>query len=169
MLVDGAPATPEVREALRMVTSLRTGGPSDDEVFGSTEPRAVGAHWPIDAQRAHDDLVSDQGSAMAAATIDGDVTLASLGQIQGHDCVEITSELHMANIGVPEAPAGSKVLEGKATANFEGMFPVDVTLPRLSDKLKLAMTMQLAVQAPSGEVIVKVGVVNKRDRVTTPL
>jgi hypothetical protein len=83
--------------------------------------------------------------------------------------MELKSELHMANIGVPEAPPGSKVLEGKATATFEGMFPLDEKLPRLSDKLKLAMSMQLAVQSPSGEVIVSVAVVNKRDRVTTPL
>lgn len=169
VLVDGAPATAEIREALKMVMSLRTGGPSDDEVFGSKEPRAVGAHWSIDAQRAHDDLVSDQGESMANAVIDGDVTVAGLGQAEGVNCLELKSDLHMKNIAVPAAPAGSTVVEGKATAHFEGLFPIDETIPRLTDRLTLTMSIKLEVTTPGGSILVSVDGVNKHDRHMTPL
>jgi hypothetical protein len=167
--VDGAPAPPELREALRMVLSLRTGGPTDDEVFGSKVPRAVGAHWPIDARRALDDLIADQGDVMADATIDGDVWVAGVTQSAGMDCLELRSELHIGHINVPQAPAGSTVVGGSATASFEGMFPIDEHVPRLSDQLGLVMSIKLEVPTPSGKVLVQVDGVNKRDRHTTPL
>jgi hypothetical protein len=169
VLVEGAPATPELRDALKMVLTFRAGGPSDDDIFGSKEPRAVGSHWSIDAQRAHDDLVSDQGQSMANALLDGDVTLAASKTENGVDCLELQSELHMKNIDVPEAPAGSTVLAGNATAKFDGLFPIDLRIPRILDELTMSLDMKLRMPTKNGDVVIQVDGSNKRVRRTTLL
>lgn len=45
--VNGEPATPDVAKILNIVISITSGGPSDDEVFGSTQRKKVGDTWPI--------------------------------------------------------------------------------------------------------------------------
>jgi len=170
VLVDGAPASSDVREALRMVTTFRTGGPSDDEVFGSKQPQPVGAHWPIDAKLAHDDLVEAQGEFMQDAVLDGDVTLAGVVPSNGVDCLDLRAVLNMSHINVPDAPKGSTVLGGNATATFQGLFPLDDAAPRLLDKLDFTMTMKLKVPTPSGDdVIVAVEESSHRERGWTAL
>jgi hypothetical protein len=75
----------------------------------------------------------------------------------------------MKNIDVPDAPAGSAVIAGNATAKFDGLFPIDLRIPRVLDDLTLVLEMKLRMPTKNGDIVIQVDGSNKRVRRTTLL
>jgi hypothetical protein len=46
--VDGQLASEELANALKTLLGDSIGGPTDDEIFGTNQPRAIGESWPVD-------------------------------------------------------------------------------------------------------------------------
>ncbi|MEO7113991.1 MAG: hypothetical protein ABI183_26360, partial [Polyangiaceae bacterium] len=72
LTVDGAPVSPELRKALKDLLELRVGGPTDDDIFGTTRPQLAGGHWPINSERARADFADEQGAGLATSMISGE-------------------------------------------------------------------------------------------------
>ena len=45
--IEGAPASGKVSKALDLVVNITSGGPTDDDIFGTTERKKAGDSWPI--------------------------------------------------------------------------------------------------------------------------
>lgn len=124
--VDGAPADAPLRAALDEVLTLERGSDlTDDDIFGSAQPRAVGATWSIDGPRASADLRAHAG---IVTTLTGETRLARRITSRDVDCVEVLAEMHGDLIEVPELPPGMSVRSGTIEARFRSVLPVDVTL-----------------------------------------
>ncbi len=148
VLVSGAPPTGEIKEALRTIISARTGGASDDDVFGTQQPQAVGAHWPVNTSLARDDLFSSSG--LDAATVTGDVWLAGLTRANDADCLDVRAKLALDGIRMPDLPKGAVIDQGHAVVDVQGAFPLDVNLIRAIETLTMSMEVRLRVPTPSG-------------------
>lgn len=123
--VDGAPADAPLRAALDEVLTLERGSDlTDDDIFGSAQPRAVGATWTIDGPRASADLRAHAGIVTA---LTGETRLARRLTSRDVDCVEVLAEMHGDLTEVPELPPGMSVRSGSIEARFRSVLPVDVT------------------------------------------
>ncbi len=149
VLVGGAPATDEVRAALSDILSLSTGGPSDDDVFGTQQPQAIGAHWPVNTRLARDDLRDSSG--VDAAKVTGDVWLAGLTHAEGGDCLDVRARLGLEGIELPGLPPGSTIDQSHAVVDLEGTFPLGERMVRATEALTMSMEVRIRVPTPSGK------------------
>jgi hypothetical protein len=169
ILVDGAPGSSDVRDALDLLVSFRSGGPRDDEIFGTKVPQSIGGRWPIDAARARADLESDKD--MRAASLSGDAWLERVENIAGLDCLDVAAHVVVDGIdfGSPGPPAGSKVEVARASASFSGSFPVDGTTSRLIDRTVFEMTVKMRTPTPNGDAEIEMDSASHREGHYTPL
>ncbi len=122
--VDGRPAEAPVREALDAVILLETQSAlTDDDIFGSQQPRAVGATWPIDGPRASNDLRDESG---IAATLTGESHLVRRLMSRQTDCIEVEGVMHGPVTAIPGLPPGMTLQSGTLEAHFRNVLPVAV-------------------------------------------
>lgn len=161
VLVGGAPASAEVLDAIRTLFTVKTGGATDDEVFGTQQPQAVGAHWAVDTRLAHDDLLQDAG--IEATTVTGDVWLAGLTRTDDFDCLDVRAKLALDGIALPNLPKGSIIDLGHADVDMEATLPFDARLVRATEALTMTMKVRLRVPTPQGrEAALSVTMTSKR-------
>jgi hypothetical protein len=160
-LVGGSPASAEVMDALRTILTMRTGGASDDDVFGTQQSQAVGAHWAVNTGLAHDDLLEDAG--IDARTVTGDVWLAGVTRANDTDCLEVRGKLALDGIQMPDLPKGSVTDVGHADVDLEAALPFDARLARATESLTTSMKFRLRVPTPSGrEAVLTVTMTSRR-------
>ena len=145
---DGAPVSEDVRAALSSLLKLGVGGPSDDDVFGTKTPQAIGAHWPINAQLAHDDLKDDTG--IDAANVTGETWLEGTTRVGDVDCLDVRAKMVLDGIVVPDMPQGSTIESGRADAEMRAALPLDEHREKLVDHMSMKMSFRLHVEAPNG-------------------
>lgn len=161
VLVGGAPATAEVMDAIRTLLTVRSGGATDDEVFGTEQPQAVGAHWAVDTRLAHDDLLQDAG--IDATTVTGDVWLAGLTRANDIDCLDVRAKLALDGLALPNLPKGSVVDLGHADVDMEATLPFDARPVRATEALTMSMKVRVRVPTPEGrEATLSVTMTSKR-------
>ena len=157
--VNGQPASKEQRDAVDGLMTLTVGGPSDDEVFGTTAAQTVGAEWDVNAAVAQKDL-ADKG--IVATSLTGKVKLAGVEHVGSVECLDLRADLTIAGItSVDELPQGSVIEGGNVDAHMRGLFAVDGA-GRLAEELETATRMKVRVPTPQGEVVVDVKSVDRR-------
>lgn len=161
--VNGEPATDDVRDAVKVLMSLRRGGPSDDEIFGTKTPQHIGGHWRIDEKRALEDLAADQGAMMSTATISGDAWLENVTRADDVDCLDVHAKVQIDNLDFSNKVPNANVDVSRAVATFSGMFPIDTSLGRVGDRMLIEMTVKLRVPSPAGEISVEMEGVSRRE------
>jgi hypothetical protein len=167
--LDGRDATDDLRTAMKLLMTLRRGGPTDDELIGTKAPQKIGAHWRIDEKRALEDLAVDVGKTMVeGAGISGDAWLAGVERVRGVECLDVRATMHIDGLDLSEHVQGA-VDHARVTATFGGKFPVDARLGRLSDDLVIQMSFKLHTPSPSGDVGVSMIEVEHRHGDYTPL
>lgn len=159
--IDGKPATDDAREALKSMLKLSSGGPTDDDVFGTKTPQAVGAHWTVNTQLAHDDLKDDTG--LDASNVTGDVWLEGATSEGGKDALDVRAKLGLDGLVPPDVPEGSKVETGRADVDLQTTLPVDGQPERMSERMSTAITFRLRVKTAKGPALVAVTVTEKRE------
>ncbi len=159
--VDGKPASDDARDALKSMLKLSSGGPTDDDVFGTKTAQAVGAHWPVNTQLAHDDLKDDTG--LDATSVTGDVWLERVTTADGKDALDVRAKLGLEGLTPPEIPQGSTVEQGRADVELQTMLPVDGQPERASERMITAITFRLRVKTPRGPALVAVTVREKHE------
>jgi hypothetical protein len=159
--VDGKPASDDARDALKSMLKLSSGGPTDDDVFGTKTAQAVGAHWAVDTQLAHDDLRDDTG--LDASKVTGDVWLEGVTTAAGKDALDVRAKLGLEGLTPPGIPPGSTVEQGRADVDLQTTLPVDGQPERASERMSTAITFRLRVKTARGPALVAVTVSEKRD------
>ena len=160
--VDGKPASDEARDALKSMLKLALSGPTDDDVFGTKTAQAVGAHWVVNTQLAHDDLKEDTG--LDAANVTGDAWLENVGPSDGKEALDVRAKMGLEGLTPnEELPAGSKVELGRADVDLEAMLPIDGKPERSSERMNMMVTFRLTVKTPKGPALVAVTVSSKRE------
>jgi len=159
--IDGKPASEDARDALKSMLKLSSGGPTDDDVFGTKTPQAVGAHWAVNTQLAHDDLRDDTG--LDASKVTGDIWLENVTSDGGKEALDVRAKLGLDGLVPPDVPQGSTVEMGRADVDLQTMLPVDGRPERLSERMSTAITFRLRVKTAKGPALVVVTVSEKRD------
>jgi hypothetical protein len=167
--LDGAPASADVRDALKTVISFRGGGPSDDEIFGTREAQRVGGRWRIDEKRALEDLMTGDAAGMQGASISGDVWLQGLTRVAGVDCLDVHASLLLDGMDLPNKGPGSAVEQARASASFSGAYPLERTIPRLADHSVIEMAIKIRTPSPAGDIVVEVTGRERRDAEHVPV
>lgn len=160
--VDGEPATDDVHDAIKVLMSLRRGGPSDDEIFGTKTPQRIGGHWRVDEKRALEDLAADQPTMVQNASLSGDAWLENVTRVDGVDCLDVHAKIQIDNLAFDKVP-NANVDVSRAVATYSGMFPIDTSLGRVSDRMLIEMTVKLRVPSPAGEISVEMEGVSRRE------
>jgi hypothetical protein len=170
LTVNGAPVSPELRTALKDLLELRVGGPTDDDIFGTTQPQLVGAHWPLNGELARADLAEDQSADVASTTISGETTFAGIKHVGNVDALEMKAEMHLDGIKFPLAQPGATCDPGQAKAIMTKLVPVDENRGVLEQHMAFDVTMRIHVPTNTGDsVIGDITVKSRIDRQATPL
>jgi hypothetical protein len=159
ILVEGAPASKEVHKAFESLLKLSLGGATDDDMFGTRTPQAVGAHWPINATLARQDLKESAG--LEAQSITGESWLEATTRVGDLDCLDVRSKLGLELSSIPDLPPGATIDSGHADAEIRAAMPLDGHSDSPAAHMSLTMTVKLRVKGPNGPL----GLVVKFERV----
>lgn len=145
--------------AIKLVISLRESRAGDQEIFGTTAPRAIGDSWPIDGARGKQSL-EEEGIA-TLRSMSGNTTLVGRREVGGLDCLEILGRMEADIAHLPGLPADTKVVRGKLRARLTGLFPIDEkALPPLKST---SMTFDVVTRTTSPQGVVELHLQTQRD------
>jgi hypothetical protein len=161
MTLDGKPVTDEAREALKAMLKLSSGGPTDDDIFGSKTAQAVGAHWAVNTQLAHDDLRDD--AALDASKVTGDAWLEGVAQENGRDVLDMRAKLVLEGLSPSELPPNSTLEVGRADVDMQASLPIDGKPERSAEHMTMSVTFRLRMKTAKGPALVAVTLGEKQE------
>jgi hypothetical protein len=147
IVVDGRPASEDVRRALASLLKLALDGATDDDVFGTKAPQPLGAHWGIDGALAAAAFKED-GVDVSAVT--GEVWLDGTTHTGGAECLAVRATLDVRGMQVPNLPAGSELLESHAEVEMRAALPVDGGAGRPADHQSTTTSFRVRVPGAEG-------------------
>jgi hypothetical protein len=147
VLVDGGAQAPaslkggqisdEARSAFNVIYSPhKPGAATDDDVFGTNEPKAFGESWPINAELASEDL-KKSGIQISPEHLKGKTELVSKDRVGEADCLKVRAELMASGVAMKDLPAGATLDEGTMQATFDGCVPIAGTSARKGMEMTL--------------------------------
>jgi hypothetical protein len=140
----------------------------DDAVFGTRQPQAVGATWPLDPQGAA------RGLAVLHLTVDpsnvaGGTTLVTANDEGGIDVLGLRTQIRATHIGFPGLPPGSVEQRADVEAVIEIVLPVDTRIVPLREAEESAINIQVLVPTDGGaQATVDVAIHEEAIHVRTP-
>jgi hypothetical protein len=151
--IAGEPAASAVAKALDLAVSITSGGPTDDEIFGTAERKKVGDRWPLNEalalQDANKKLV---GSGLAVAKIEGATTLQKVTKDGAGEVVHLRANL-TATLA-PGAQGPFTAVDATMTAVFTGAFPSDLTKSVREEGQTMTMVIKASGKPkPEGPVV----------------
>ncbi|HKO53249.1 MAG TPA: hypothetical protein VJV79_36315 [Polyangiaceae bacterium] len=156
--VAGKPVSEQATKALHALLQDTEGASSDDDIFGSKLPRAIGESWPVDV---HHLPPLDESIVVNPEGASGSTRLVALRKLDGVDCLELRGELSVPSMTLKDLPEGAKLLSGGVSGNFVGMAPVDTNLPSPSVTRTIDVKLKMEVPSPRGAVTVDMTVHNE--------
>ena len=161
---DGNEANDDMRQAVKLVLTLTNGGPTDDEIMGTSAPQRIGSHWKIDGKRAAEALQEEEGGEMMnGANVSGDAWLESVGQVNGVDCLDVHAVFHIDGLDVTSRVPGGVAEVARITASYSAKFPLDTSKSRVSDHQLIEATIKLHTPSPNGEITMATNFASRRD------
>jgi len=139
------PLSKDARRALDLAIPSGAKSVSDDDIFGTKQPRAAGASWDIAREVAARDLAT-RGVRTSTAQIAGDTRILTAREDRGVPCLEMTARMSVKISGVDTMPAGSTIEQGEVTAEMTGIMPVDIR--KMSHRSSSRSGMQLVAKIP---------------------
>lgn len=136
VLVDGAEPAEAILEALDLALDFGV-DTNDDEVFGTSEPRAIGERWPVDVERAQR-MFPVRSEAMR-----GTVHIDERVDVDGQSCLFLRGHLAIDDLALPGLPPDAR---SSMHAQFDGVFPVDPEAHLLSERIKTTTTIEMQVE-----------------------
>lgn len=127
--VNGEPADEVQGQMIESLLAVQAEGEvGDEEVFGTTEEKAVGAGWPMDAAAAVRAMEQNGLSGVKAKDVKGEAKLVGVGEFEGEKSLSIRIAATVQGRGVqlsnlPENVKGRRFFSEIAT---EMDLPVDV-------------------------------------------
>jgi hypothetical protein len=148
----GAEMAPDLMEALGAAAALRADDdPTDDDLFGTAERRAVGASWPVNA-----DVFARAGSQQLVfepRNVAGTATLAGLRTIKGVRCLEVRWKLdaHRGSFRPGALPGGLLGTMSVMSISGTAVVPVDASLQPAERETNIAGTGDFTGAADTGD------------------
>lgn len=123
--VAGQPVDKQFEELLEAMTEISSsqGGPSSDDIFGTTEPRKVGDSWSVNTAAAVKSLYEDTKILASQEDTHGVVTIEKKIACGNEDCLLISGSLDsdLITIQTDELNMDS----GESHFRFSETYPVD--------------------------------------------
>ncbi|MFO0546813.1 MAG: hypothetical protein U0271_00430 [Polyangiaceae bacterium] len=169
LTVDGHPADTTTREVVdRLVPLSSSAAPSDGAVFGSSEPQAVGARWPIRSEVAQAFLNSPP-MVVAPNAVSGAVTLLSIEPrgVLGIPAAELLARVEVAPFDLTDLPDGARIERARLTLESRFIVPL-ADLPRLAEDSVLRSEVALVLRTDERAEIVTTRVTRKSFEPTRP-
>ena len=143
--LDGGVMPEATRKALDIIITTYSGGPADDEIFGSDKPRRVGERWQLNAEAAVRDAAT-RDVTIQKADIEGTVTLTGVEKHASRRCLRLSARMKIRDFGLKklQLPPGVLIEQADARATYGGLLPLDPKAPRLqsSHTMKFDMVMK---------------------------
>lgn len=167
--VDGKPADATTTRLLALTITMNSGGPTDDEIFGTTERKKIGDSWKINQDAAMKDATEKMaGQGMTIESISGQTTLESVTKEGGTDVLHLKSNMTAKVNPKPQGPFTSA--EAKMEANFTGAFPADPLKAKREEGVEMTMTFRGAGKPnPNGPEMELIGVTKRTSNSTSKL
>jgi hypothetical protein len=170
LTVDGAPVSAELRKALKDLLDLRVGGPTDDEIFGTTQAQLVGAHWPVNGELARADLAEDPDVDWASTKVSGETTFVGVKHVSDFDALEMKAEMHIDGIKISLPQPGATCEPGHAKATLTKLVPLGENRGVLEQHMAFEMTIRIRVPTKTGDTVVgDITLATRHDEQVTPL
>jgi hypothetical protein len=115
---------------------------SDDDRFGTADPKRVGDSWPVNAAALTRDMT---GTTLPAYKVSGAVTLRAVKPVGGVECAQFETRLALRDVPVQGATA-DEVKESVTNVLIASDLPTDPTLPAVGTAVKV--TSHLLVEQP---------------------
>jgi hypothetical protein len=169
VLVDGGAADPvslkdgkisdEVRKVFGVVYSPhKPGSATDDDVFGTKEPKSFGDSWPINAKLAAEDA-KKSGIEIPAERLQGRTELVGKDRVGEADCLTIRAQINASDVAMKDLPDGAIMDNGTMQATLDGCVPIAGTSSRKGMEMTLkarftlnAATFDMLARQKSSEV-----------------
>jgi hypothetical protein len=158
-------------EALAALNLLMPGGDpatdeNDDEIYGTSARQTVGGQWNIDTKKAVLSL-QKKGIGATGEGLSGSGKLLGVEKAGGLDCLKIACTMYAKNVMIP-LPPPFKMESSTLQASLSGLFPQDVTKPRLAETGAMQMQFVGKGKANDQEVTLTVTMAMSLDRKITP-
>ncbi|NUP08043.1 MAG: hypothetical protein HOW73_18510 [Polyangiaceae bacterium] len=151
VLVDGARASQDVREALDEVVSLALSkGPSDDQVFGTRKPRVVGESWPVPVESARRTFAA-RSIRVPEGAITGEMKLAGVDVVNDVECLEVVGSMRITSFEPLDVPVGTTFQHALMDVQMRSVTPT-VPMPRLEQDLVLTADILMTVDGRMFEI-----------------
>jgi len=135
VLVDGEPASADVREALDVALPLAHGPGNEDMLFGTDQPQRVGSAWPIHIATTKDELLRN-GVIAREEAIHGTVTLTGTKRVRGVDWLDVRIDLRVdAFTPVKPLPEGTQITTSTVLMKATSTMPASAAVSGASGVL----------------------------------
>ena len=153
--INGAPAMGAVAKALDLAVDITSGGPTDDEIFGTTERKKVGDSWPLNESVAMKDANEKLGAmGMSVNSVKGTTTLQKVTREGGVDVFHFKANLNATATASPAAKGPFTAGGTTMDATFTGAMPEDITKSGLEEGETMTMVMKVSGKpTPEGPVV----------------
>jgi len=146
--VDGKAVDPSAAQALSLVVELSKGGPTDDELFGTTDRKKKGESWTPDPAMIQKSLTETADGAVV-----GDVNAKFTFDDVTGDAMTVNG--HVTGSVKPPLPPSFTVDQSSMDVTLKGIFPVDVNkIPPAESDESMTFSFTAHTDAPSGEKVV---------------
>jgi hypothetical protein len=129
------PLPREAREALDDILSPLPAESTDDDIFGTAEPQAIGAIWPVNAALAARELGRAHLDVPTQA-VQGQSQLVGLVELAGQVCLDVAGELSIRDPRIIDVP-GARLDAAELRSTYRKRIPLDPTSPELDATLRI--------------------------------
>lgn len=147
--IDGMPARADIAKALDLAFTLKHSGVTDDDIFGTSEKKKVGESWSMNSALAKTDLAESSG--LKVEDLSGKVTFDGIVHRADGEALKLSAAMVMK--ALPPLPPNFVVDQSTGEVRMEGEFPVDVTVQRPSESMRIKMTIAAHGETPNGDKI----------------
>jgi hypothetical protein len=159
--IAGEPVAGDVAKALELALSITSGGPTDDEIFGTRQRKKVGDRWPMNETLAlQDGNAKLAGSGLAIAKIKGATTLQKVTKDGAVDVLHLAADLTATLAPAAQGPFTS--VDATMTATFTGAFPTDLTKSIQEEGQTMTMVIKASGKPNPEGPVVQVASIMKR-------
>ena len=159
--IEGVPVMGAAAKALDLGVNITSGGPTDDEMFGTTERKKVGDSWPMNQTVAMKETNERLGAmGMGVASIKGTTALQKVTRDGDVNVLHFKSTLNAT-----ASPAGKSPFTSADTtmdATFIEAVPEDMTRSLLEEGFTTTMTMKASRKPNPEGLVVQISMKAKR-------
>jgi hypothetical protein len=151
--IGGETATSAVAKALDLAVSITSGGPTDDEIFGTTERKKVGDRWSVNEALALKDSNEKLSTAgMSVESVKGTTTLQKVTKDGSVEVIHLLGNMTATMSATAKGPF--TFADSTMTATFTGAFPADITKSVREEGLTMTMVLKASGKPnPEGPVV----------------